>query len=330
MNALISFVAVIVLIIISFVGAQTLGLSYLFAVIIPYLAISIFIFGFVYRVIKWARAPVPFRIPTTCGQQKSLSWIKNNPIENPHNWLGAFIRMALEVLLFRSLFKNTKTTLKDGPRLVYGMNQLLWLGGLLFHWSFLIIFIRHFRFFMEPVPWCIKALENLDGFLQIGLPVVFMTDIFIVAAVTYLVLRRLTDSKLRYISLVADFFPLFLILAIAVTGILMRYFTKVDIIGVKDIAVGIFSFNPVVPDGISSLFFIHLFLVSVLISYFPLSKLMHMGGIFLSPTRNLANNNRVVRHINPWNPKVKMHTYEEYEDEFREVMREAGMPLDKE
>jgi len=330
MNALISFVAVIVLIIIPFVGAQTLGLSYLFAVIIPYLAITIFLLGFVFRVIKWARAPVPFRIPTTCGQQKSLPWIKNSPIENPHNMLGVIVRMALEVLFFRSLFKNTKTTLQDGPKLVYGMNQLLWLGGLLFHWSFLIIFIRHFRFFMEPVPWVITAMENLDGILEVGLPVVFMTDVFLIAAVTYLVIRRITDSKLRYISLAADFFPLFLILGIAVTGVLMRYFTKVDIVGVKDIALGLFSFNPVAPEGISSLFYIHLFMVCVLISYFPLSKLMHMGGIFLSPTRNLANNNRIKRHINPWNPKVKMHTYEEYEDEFREVMRDAGMPLDKE
>jgi len=330
MNALISFVAVIVLIIIPFVGVQTLGLSYLFAVIIPYLAIFIFLFGFIFRVFKWARAPVPFRIPTTCGQQKSLPWIKNSPIENPHNLLGVIGRMLLEVLFFRSLFKNTKTTLRDGPKVVYGMNQLLWLGGLMFHWSFLIIFVRHFRFFMEPVPWVITAMEKLDGIFQIGLPVIFITDALIIAAVTYLVLRRLTDNKLRYISLAADFFPLFLILGIAVTGVLMRYFTKVDIVGVKDIAFGIFSFSPVVPDGISSLFYIHLFMVCVLISYFPLSKLMHMGGIFLSPTRNLSNNNRAKRHINPWNPKVKLHTYEEYEDEFREVMRDAGMPLDKE
>jgi hypothetical protein len=55
-----------------------------------------------------------------------------------------------------------------------------------------------------------------------------------------------------------------------------------------------------------------------------------MGGVFLSPTRNLANNNRMKRHINPWNPEVKFHTYAEYEDEFRKVMKEAGMPLDKE
>ena len=72
-----------------------------------------------------------------------------------------------------------------------------------------------------------------------------------------------------------------------------------------------------------------MFMISVLFAYFPFSKLMHLGGVFLSPTRNLPNNNRAERHINPWNYDVKTHTYEEYEDEFREVMRAAGLPLDK-
>ena len=57
---------------------------------------------------------------------------------------------------------------------------------------------------------------------------------------------------------------------------------------------------------------------------------MHMGGIFLSPTRNLANDNRMNRHLNPWNAPVKVHTYEEYEDEFREKMKLAGLPVEKE
>jgi len=54
-----------------------------------------------------------------------------------------------------------------------------------------------------------------------------------------------------------------------------------------------------------------------------------MGGIFLSPTRNLPNNNRMVRHINPWDYPVKLHTYEAYENEFREKMVEAGIPVEK-
>ncbi|HSR11750.1 MAG TPA: menaquinol oxidoreductase, partial [Thermodesulfobacteriota bacterium] len=77
-------------------------------------------------------------------------------------------------------------------------------------------------------------------------------------------------------------------------------------------------------------FFIHLFLVTALAVYLPFSKLMHMGGVFLSPTRNMANDNRMRRHVNPWNYPVKVHTYEEYEDEFRARMKAAGLPVEKE
>jgi nitrate reductase gamma subunit len=94
--------------------------------------------------------------------------------------------------------------------------------------------------------------------------------------------------------------------------------------------VKIFSFQPVRPEGIGLIFYVHLFLVSILIAYFPFSKLMHFAGVFLSPTRNLKNSSRKERHINPWNYPVKVHTYEEYEDEFREGMKGAGLPVEKE
>ena len=109
----------------------------------------------------------------------------------------------------------------------------------------------------------------------------------------------------------------------------MRYFAKVDIASVKVLTMGLVTLNPVVPDGIGTVFFIHMMFLSALLMYFPFSKLMHMGGVFLSPTRNLPNNSRAVRHVNPWNPPKKYRTYAEYEDEFRDLMAEAGLPLDK-
>ena len=89
------------------------------------------------------------------------------------------------------------------------------------------------------------------------------------------------------------------------------------------------TFHPSIPEGVGGLFYAHVFMVSVLFAYLPISKLMHMGGIFLSPTRNMANNTRAKRHINPWNYDVKIHTYEQYEDHFRDKMIEAGLPVDK-
>lgn len=331
MKIALPFIAVVILALLAFIGVQAANLRLLFGVIIPYAALLIFILGFIYRVMKWGRSPVPFRIPTTCGQQQSLPWIKQNKLENPSTALGVIGRMALEVFFFRSLFRNLKTEMRDG-KVVYGSEKLLWLAGLAFHYSFLIILVRHFRFFSEEVPSVIHIMESLDAFLQIGAPLLYMTDVILLGAVTFLFLRRVFMPQIKYISLAADYFPLFLILGIAGTGVLMRHFFKVHVVGVKQLAMGLISFNPpgAVLGEIGVMFYIHLFLISVLFAYFPFSKLMHAGGVFLSPTRNLANNSRMKRHINPWNYPVHVHTYEEYEDDFREKMKAAGIPVEKE
>ena len=313
-----------------FLGVGAIGLNFFFGVFIPYVAIALFIGGVIYRVVKWAKSPVPFRIPTTCGQQKTLPWIKANNLESPYNTLGVVARMALEVFFFRSLFRNTKVDLREGPKLAYGSAKWLWLAGLAFHWSFLFILIRHLRLFTEPVPFFVNLLNTLDGLFQIALPTLYITDAIILAAVTYLFLRRVVIPQVRYISLASDYFPLFLILGVVISGVLMRNFYKVDVVGVKELAMGLARFNPSIPEGLGLPFYTHLFLVSVLFAYFPFSKLMHMAGVFLSPTRNLANNSRMERHVNPWNYPVKVHTYEEYEDEFRDKMKAVGIPVEKE
>ena len=329
MKTLFPFFAVIALVLLVFAGVNMAGMYFLFGIVIPYAALVVFLIGVLYRVMKWGSSPVPFHIPTTCGQQKSLPWIKQNKIENPSGSLGVIVRMALEVLVFRSLFRNLKTELKDG-KVVYGLEKWLWMAGLAFHWSFLIILVRHLRFFAENVPPVIKLIESLDSFLQVGVPLFYITDAVILVAVTYLFFRRVYIPQIKYISLAADHFPLFLILGIAISGVLMRYFFKVHIVGVKQLAMGLVSFKPSIPEGIGVLFYIHMFLISVLFAYFPFSKLMHMGGVFMSPTRNLANNSREVRHINPWNYPVHVHTYEEYENDFRDKMKKAGLPVEKE
>jgi len=152
----------------------------------------------------------------------------------------------------------------------------------------------------------------------------------ITAALLFLLGRRLFDSQVRYISLPADYFALFLLLAVVGSGIFMRYVAKVDVVGVKELSLGLVTLQPVMPEGIGLPFFIHLFFVSFLFAYFPFSKLVHMGGVFLSPTRNLANNNRMRRHVNPMNPEVEAHTYEQWEDEFRDKLKASGFTLERE
>lgn len=330
MKALYSLFLVFALAAFALVGAGALGMEKAFGLYIPFLAVAVFVVGFCMRVVDWSKSAVPFCIPTTCGQQESLPWIKQSKIENPSTTGGVVIRMLFEVLTFRSLFRNTKVDLHEGTTVTYSSSKWLWLGALAFHYAFLVIVVRHMRFFTEPVPGFVAALDAMDSMLQIGAPTLYLTNIVFVLALLYLFIRRVIVPQIRYISLVQDYFPLFLILSIALSGIFMRYFTKVDIISVKQLTMGLVTFSWVIPEGIGVMFYIHIFLVSVLLVYFPLSKLMHMGGVFMSPTRNLNCASRKYRHINPWKfEDVHYHTYEEYEDEFREKMVEKEIPVDK-
>jgi len=300
----------------------------LFAIVIPYAALAIFIIGFIYRIILWAHSPVPFHIPTVCGQQKSLPWIKNNKTESPSTIWGVIGRIALEIFLFRSLFRNDRAELVGQGRAIYRGNRLLWLGGLIFHWSLLFILFRHLKLFFEPVPGYVTFLQSLDGLFQISTPTLLVTDILIVASLCYLFVRRVYNPQVRYISLISDYFPLLLILGIALSGILMRHYYRVDLLEIKQFTLGALSFNPIIPKNVGLIFYVHLFLVCILFAYFPFSKLVHMGGVFMSPTRNLANDSRAKRHINPWNYPVKTHTYDEWEHEFKDAIKEAGLPLE--
>lgn len=340
MNILLPLIGVGALAGVAYVGVEKAHLHFLFGIAIPYLAIVIFLGGMISRVLGWARSHVPFRITTTCGQQKSLPWIKSSPIEAPSSTLGVWLRMAFEVLTFRSLFRNTRAEVKEGgKKLVYGPTKWLWIGALVFHYSFLVIFVRHFKFFAEPVPAVVAIAGELDGFFQVGLPVLYLTDLAILAGLGFLLLRRLYIRQVRYISLGSDYFPLFLIIGVALTGILMRYFFKVDVVQVKALGVGLLSLSPKVPDPklVNWPFYVHLTLVSALLAYLPFSKLTHMLGVFLSPTRNMANDNRARRHENSWDPALRdkvypnwqhPHTYAEWQEDFKDKIEACGLAWD--
>jgi nitrate reductase gamma subunit len=330
--------AVIVLFLITYVGVGAIpGLEWLFGVIIPYAAFALFVVGFIVKILQWAKVPIPFRIPTTGGQQQSLPWFKPSRFDNPFSKGAVFVRMVLEVFAFRSLFRNTRMSTKEG-RITYQMEIFLWLGALAFHYAFFTVLFRHLRFFTEPVPVVVQLVENLDSFFRmellydvarIGVPGVYLSGLVLLAAVTFLFLRRILIRHMKYISLASDYFPLLLIFGIAFTGIMMRYFTKIDVAAAKELTMGLVTFQPTIPQDIGAIFYVHLFFVSVLAAYFPFSKLMHLGGIFMSPTRNMTADTRMSRHVNPWNYPVEVHTYSDYEDDFREKMIEAELPVEK-
>lgn len=179
------------------------------------------------------------------------------------------------------------------------------------------------------MPSFVVFLREIDGIFQQPWPVIYISDIIIVLALGYLFTRRVVSRQLRYFSLASDYFAVLLIGSVAISGILMKTIFQVNLANVKELAMSLARFHPVIPEGLNSLFYVHIFLVSVLLAYFPFSKMVHVAGILFSPTRNLKNNSRMRRHLNPLSKPVAVHTYEEYEDQFRPAMKNAGLPVEK-
>jgi nitrate reductase gamma subunit len=323
-------------------------MSTLIFIVVPYAAAAAFIGGVAWRVWRWAATPVPFRIPTTTGQQASLSWIAPSRVDSPASRWGVAARMAIEVLLFRSLFRNTalaetrldriskspnpqisKSSIFQISRFVYLERKSLWLAAIALHWSLLIILVRHLRLFVEPVPRLASALAATDGFFQVGVPGWYLSDVAVAAALVFLLARRLRDPLIRYLTLPADSIALAALLALAGSGIVLRYAVRPDLVAVKQFTLGLAA-GTAVPPGVPGWWLAaHVLSASALLAMFPFSKLMHAAGVWLSPTRNQANDSRRRRHVNPWNAPAGVHTYAEWEDEFRDKLRAAGLPLEK-
>ena len=94
----------------------------------------------------------------------------------------------------------------EKQKLNYIADKALWAAALAFHWAMFIIILRHFRFFIEPVPAWVGMLQSVDGFFQVGLPVYYGSTFLMVVGLTYLLARRFFDAKIRYISLPTDYF----------------------------------------------------------------------------------------------------------------------------
>ena len=335
-KAMLPLVAVAALALMAWTGAGWPRLEPFYGVILPYGALLAFLVGMSWRVLSWTRSPVPFNITTTCGQQYSLPWIRSSRLENPHTRWGAAGRVVLEMLLFRSLLRNVQhewvESGREGaaPKLVFKSSPGLWLAALVFHYSMLLVLLHHARFFLEPVLGWVRGLDRLDAFFQLGSAACYVSGLTLILALLYLLARRWWLPWLRYLSLPADYFPLYLLLGVALTGGMMHYSTRANVPAAKDFCLGLARLRPAGLSGLGPLFHVHLTLACLLLAYVPFSKLAHMVSLPLSPTRNLPGAGRMTRHVNPWNAPVKTHSYADYENEYRDKMRAAGIPLEKE
>ncbi|WP_025769951.1 respiratory nitrate reductase subunit gamma [Thioalkalivibrio sp. HK1] len=189
---------------------------------------------------------------------------------------GTILRLAREVVYFESLFKASKWT---------------WLFGWIFHAALVVALIGHLRYFTEPAWWPAALVQGIA--LWVGLAML--------VGLGGLWARRIFVDRVRYISAPSDHLMLALLVIIAGSGVFMRLFLPTDIVELKIFTLGLVRFDwQTIP--VDAILLLHIVSALALMAIFPFSKLLHVPGLFFSPTRNQADDPRERRHLPRWTP----------------------------
>ena len=232
--------------------------------ILFYAATAFMVAGLALKIRRYARSPAPLKIPTTPA---------------PVTGFGVVLRMFREVVFFESLYKS---------------NKWIWLFGWTFHMGLWLVLIRHIRYFTYDVWWWVALAQPWGTYAGFAM----------LAGLLGLWARRFLVERIRYISNPSDHLMLALLVAIAGSGLMMRFVARPDIMSVKAFMLGLLRFRiedlPAQP-----ILLVHLGLVAVLMIVFPISKLLHAPGVFFSPSRNQIDNPRERRHLAPWAARLE-------------------------
>lgn len=172
-------------------------------------------------------------------------WVKSKPVNGVRSdkmTPKTFVMAAGDILFFRRLLR---------------VNDVLWLGEWTFHVSFVLVIVEHLRYFLNPVPpwvWAIQPFGIIAGY---ALPF----------ALVYIFTAKFLIEKNKYVSSY-NFLLLILILALSISGLLMKTVSHPDIVSVKTFIIGTVTFRLAAAPG-SALFIFHFVLVLALIVNLP-------------------------------------------------------------
>lgn len=175
-----------------------------------YFAVVVLVLGLINKLVQYARAPAPLKIPTTPA---------------PTTRGGVALRMAREVVFFESLFKG---------------NKWIWIFGWIFHFGLFLVTLRHLRYFLDPVPALITFIQ----------PFGIYGGMAMVVGLVGLWARRVLVDRVRFITSASDHLMLLLLVLIGLSGLSMTYVVHTDIVALKNFFIGLYSFqiNPLPSD----------------------------------------------------------------------------------
>jgi [DsrC]-trisulfide reductase subunit M len=223
-------------------------LTFFIGGILPYLAVVVFVVGITFRIVKWVKTPQPGKM--------TLFPAGNSTVKG----------VLAETFFFPSLFRGDK---------------VLWAFAWLFHATLALVFLGHVRVFSGLIDRVLISFGMTPEAIQsMSAGAGGAAGILLLATGVLLLVRRFTSQRVREISGFGDFFALLLLIAIILTGDLMRFGTHFDLEQTRIWAWSLLTFSPVVP--VHGMFLLHALLAMLLIMYIPFSKIMHFGGIFFT------------------------------------------------
>lgn len=228
-------------------------IAFLFYYITPYVAVAIFFGGLVYRIFRWRqKGPVPANL--------SL-------YPRPRSRLGRLVDTLVDMFTLKGLLR---------------VNKRLWVGGFVMHLGLLLILVGHVRaftdyyFLWDLLRWGEEQQHQFSAVAGTIAGTLFTIPLF------YLLARRWSGA-VKWLSTAEDYFVLFLLIGIALTGFHMRLLRLVDVDELHRFFRGLATFNwQPVPVSTGGAFIYHFALVQLLMVYFPFGKLTHTIGSVLS------------------------------------------------
>ncbi|MBM3642321.1 MAG: respiratory nitrate reductase subunit gamma [Alphaproteobacteria bacterium] len=193
--------------------------------------------------------------------------------------------LCLTVFLLGSLlrFDCEQYTWKTGSSQLLRRRQLIW-GSNLFHIGILIIFVGHFVGLLTPI-WMFDMIGVTHSFKQ-GLAIVVGggAGLVMLAGISLLTHRRLTDPRIRRNSSFGDIAVLLLLLAqlllgLATIPVSLNHMDGGEMLKFMSWAQGIMTLQPGVSDLVadaSPVFKAHLMLGMTIFLVFPFTRLVHV------------------------------------------------------
>ena len=224
--------------------------KFIVAVILPYLVVPVFVAGMSYRFWTWFKSPQPSKLTLFPAGGST------------------FREVLAEVLLFPSLFRG---------------DRVLWFFAWFFHATLALVFLGHIRVFTGAIDRILatagmspKGLDLMSSLVGGAAGILLLTIGLL------LFLRRITLPRVREITGIPDVLAILLVVAIIITGDLLRFSEHFDLQQTRVWAASLLSFSPVIPKN--EMFPLHAALSQVLIMFIPFSKILHFGGIFFTQT----------------------------------------------